>query len=487
MKHASWFFSTLLVLNITLQPGCLLAQANQTSSTPVFLEQGFDPNLVLNDRDIFELGGMNRERIQEFLLRHGSLGLAKVKDTDGREKAPADIIYRIATSYKISPRYLLVLLQKEQSLVEDPAPTSRQFDWAAGYGVCDACSKDDPSIQDFKGFASQLEWAAKQHRDKYLQQILTRGKTISGYAPGKEAFVDGRRIIPANQATAMLYSYTPHIAGNLSLWKIWRRWFGITFPDGTIVQGLSSKQAYLIHLGQKKPFKSLAVAASMFDLKKIALVDDSQLTNYPDGTLIAFANFSLVEVEGKRYLIDGTSKRFIINKKVFNHLGFNEDELITAPAKDLESYTDGPDITIATAYPTGLLAKDAQKNYWYLEQDTRHIIPSTSLVNLYFRGRPSKTLTKKQLQAFTIGDPYVLHDGELVRIAKQKETYVIEHGVRRLIPTQDVLEEMGWNIKNVVSLPETLIGAYAIGDPIDPYTNKAILTQTALARLDPTP
>ena len=487
MKHIRWLVPTLLLLSLTIQPVSLLAQANDTTSTKSLFDQGFHPDLVLDDRDVFDLGAMNREHIQTFLLTHGSLGTTRLPDIDGIEKPAADILWRVATSYRINPKYLLVLLQKEQSLVEDPTPTPRQFDWATGYGVCDACSKDDPAIQDFKGFANQLEWAAKQHRVKYLQQILTQGKTIAGYAPGKESIVDGRRIIPANQATAMLYSYTPHIAGNVNVWRIWRRWFGLTFPDGTIVQGRTSKKIYLVRFGEKRPLKSLAVAASMVDPDKIAVVDDSQIINYPEGKPIAFANYSLVETEGRRFLIDGTSKRLIANKKVFKRLGFNEDELITVDKTDVESYADGPDITLATAYPTGLLAKDAKNTYWYIEGNTRHLIRSKSLVNLYFRSRPAKTLTAKQLQVFSIGNPYLLHDGELVRIAKDTDIYVIEHGNKRPIPSQEVFEEMGWNQKNIVTLPETLLTQYPVGNTIDPHTNNKLLTQTAVARVDATP
>ena len=140
------------------------------------------PNMILGDGDI-ELGSLNLAGIQAFLSEKGTLGHYRTNDIDGVEKPASEIIWRVSTPYKINPRYLLALLQKEQSLVEHPSPSQRQFDWATGYGVCDSCSKDDPGIQDFKGFANQLEWAAKQHREKYLLQILGKGRTIAGHAP----------------------------------------------------------------------------------------------------------------------------------------------------------------------------------------------------------------------------------------------------------------------------------------------------------------
>ncbi len=484
MKHTRRLAALMLLVFTTIQPASLLAQATKTTSTLLLANPGFRADLILDDKDIFEIGGMNRDRIQEFLLSRGTLGTTRLPDIDGVQKPVADIIWRVATSYKINPKYLMALLQKEQSLIEDPSPTQKQLDWATGYGVCDSCAKNDPAIQDFKGFASQLEWAAKQHREKYLQQILTRGTTISGYAPGKQSIVDGQVIVPVNQATAMLYSYTPHISGNLNLWQIWKRWFGLTFTDGTVVKGRTSKQSYLISYGKKRAFKSQAALASVIDPNKVVLVEDSQLSSYEDGNPIAFANYSLIQADKKRYLIDGDKKRLILNDKVFLKLGFNEDELIDTKPEDLLAYVDGPDITLSTAYPTGLLAKDDKNAYWYIEGDIRHLIPNKSLVNLYFRSRPARTLTTKALSTFTIGDPYQIHNGELVRSAKKSDIYVIENGLRRPIPSMETFQEMGWNTKNIAVLPDALLETYPIGKMVDPYQNNIPLIQTASASIN---
>lgn len=468
---------TMLLLVTTIQPLGVLAQATSSSEEILVLEETFQPERVLDDSDIFEIGGMDKADIQTFLDDWGILGSLRVSDIDGVEKPVADIIWRVSVTYTINPKYLLALLQKEQSLIEDKNPSQKQLDWATGYGVCDSCAKDDPALQEFKGFAKQLEWAAKQHRDKYLQQILLNGKTIAGYAPGKASIVDGRTLIPENTATAMLYSYTPHIAGNMSLWRIWRRWFGLTFPDGTIVQGNTSKQIYLIRFGEKRPFKSRAVAASMINLDKIVAVDDSRLSNYPEGKPFSFANYSLVSAENKQYLIDGQKKRLILNKTVFEKLGFNEDELIEATTEDLAAYENGADITLASAYPTGLLAKDAKGTHWYIENDTRRLISHPSLLSTYFRSQPARLLSTKQLAALPVGDPYRVRDGELVQVAKEKAVYVIENGVRRPIPSGEVFEELGWKWKNIVVLPETLLKQYPIGEPIDPHQHTIMLAQ----------
>lgn len=463
-----------------------VASSTTTGALPSTLNpaSGFDPNFILDDSDLFELGSMDLADIQAFLSEKGTLGRYRTKDIDGIEKSAAEIIWRVSTSYKINPRYLLALLQKEQSLVEDPNPSPRQFDWATGYGVCDSCAKDDPSIQGFKGFASQIEWAAKQHREKYFLQILSRGTTIAGQAAGKTVFIDGQSITPANNATAMLYSYTPHLAGNRNLWRIWQRWYALTFPEGALVRGKTSNTIYLLRFGEKRPIKSLAVASSLTDPSKIVNVEDAQLSGYRFGNDINFANYALVSTKDAIYLLTGTQKH-LITKDAFAKFGFNTDEVIDTNPESLLEYTDGPDITVKTTYPTGLLVKDPKGNYWYIENNLRHPLPDKLFVTLYFRQRVARAWTQKQIDAVTLSTPYQLQDGELVRSKEESTVYVIEDGLRRPFASGNDFEELGYAWKNVIILPTKLLANYPIGAVIDPHPT-VDATLTALTPLTDT-
>lgn len=428
---------------------------------------GFNPEFILDDRDIFEIG-MTREQLGLFLASRGTLGRTEMPDIDGVKKPVADIIWRISTSYRINPKYLLVLLQKEQSLVEDPNPSQRQFDWATGFAVCDSCSKDDPAIQDFKGFANQLEYAAKQHRERYLIQILSRGTTVSGYAPGITKTVSGMSITPRNNATAMLYTYTPHIHGNLNLWRIWRRWFTLDLPDGTLVRSKSTGKIYLIRFGSKRPFRSLSVVASLADLAKVVDVDEPQLSAYPNGREIAFPNYSIIETpDGKRYLIVGDKKRLIASEEIFRALGFLEDDIVEATDEDAAMYEAGPDITAKTQFPTGILAKGPDGRIWYVEDGTKQRIPHPVILNLYFKGRQPKAMTQVQIDSLATGGTYTLRDGELVRGTSVPAVYVVEHGTLRPIMSAEAFEGMGWSWRNVIVVPDGFITGYPQGLPVD--------------------
>ncbi len=192
----------LLALAIALQPLAVSAQS-LVDSRGFAIDDGFNPNLVLTDNDVFDVSRMNKTRLVAFLDAKGALADVRAVDIDGMEKSAPDIIWRVANTYKVNPQFLLALLQKEQSLVEDYNPSQRQLDWATGFGVCDDCAKDDPRIQDFKGFANQVEYAAKQMRERYYMRLLSLGHTGTGaYAPGKRINIDGIDVTPANVATA---------------------------------------------------------------------------------------------------------------------------------------------------------------------------------------------------------------------------------------------------------------------------------------------
>ncbi|MDQ7814862.1 MAG: hypothetical protein RDU25_03620 [Patescibacteria group bacterium] len=449
------------------------------------IDAGFDPNRILEDEDIFDANGMSYERMVSFLRSKGALADYITIDIDGVPKTAAEIIWRVSQTYKMNPKYLLVLLQKEQSLVEDPSPSQRQMDWAAGYGVCDSCSKNDPSIQDFKGFASQLEWAAKQHREKYLFQILMKGRTIAGKAPGQAIPIDGMIVTPVNNATVMLYSYTPHIHGNLNLWRIWHRWFSLTFPDGSVVRGKPSGTTYLIRLGQKRPFASPVVMASMVDENKIIETSDTELAAYADGSLIQFPKYALLkDPQNRIWLLSDTGLRHIASMEIFNKFGFNLDEVIEVEEEDIIDYPVAKAIDENTQFPQGVLLQDkVSKKVWYVDDEGKHLIAHPTILALYFKNWKPKQVTTKTLDTYATAPDYTFHNAELVKGEKSTAVYVMDGGALRAIPSAEIFESMGWKWKNIVTVPDKLISSYPIGDIFDLKP----VASVASAASEPTP
>lgn len=462
----------LKAIIVILAAACLavppFAAKAQVAATDTYA--GFDPNIILTDDDVFDVYGMNYDYLKNFLRSKGALADTKVTDIDGVDKPAVDVIWRVANSYKLNPKYLIALLQKEQSLVEDSSPSQRQLDWAAGYAVCDSCSKDDPDIQQFKGFANQVEWAAKQHREKYLLQLLSFGSTISGKAVGKSMNIDGQTVTPANNATAMLYTYTPHLHGNYNLWKIWQRWFSLVYPTGTIVRGTPSGKTYLIQNGQKRLFASDDVLLSMVDPDKVLEISDTDISAYPEGDKMRFPKFSIVKTEkDEMYLIVSNGRRLIDGQDVFKKFGFMTDDVIDGTEAQLADLAVLDPITLKTSFPQGALLKTSKSStVWYVENSVKHALTDEVFLKLYFPSRPVKTVAVATLDAFTKDDDYALQNGELVRSKTSPAVYVIEQGTLRAIPSAEIFETMNYQWKNVVVVPDHVLTPYSVGLALTP-------------------
>lgn len=452
-----------------------------TAQTATSSDAGFDPNYVLTDDDVFDVSSMSFDNLKSFLRGKGQLADLTVTDIDGREKTAADVIWRVANSYKMNPKYILAVLQKEQSLVEDPEPSQKQIDWAAGYAVCDSCGKDDPDIQAYKGFANQLEYMAKQHREKYFLQLLSSGTTIGGKSVGKTIHIDGQEVTPQNYATAMLYTYTPHIHGNLNLWRIWRRWFSFVYPNGTVVRGLPSEKVYLIRLGEKREFGSAAVLQSMVDPKKVIEASDTELATYPDGDNVMFPKYSLLRTpDGTVYLLVTNGKRKFSNRAAFDKFGFMDDDVLDVEDSDVSDIPDLDPITEKTVFPQGALVKSTKSStVWYVEASVKHAITDMAFIKLYFYGRPIRTVAQSKIDGYKTGETYQLHDGELVRAKTVPAVYVVEGGKLRPIPSAEVFETLGWKWQNVVSLPDRVINSYTVSDPFTLVARTAAVDQIA--------
>lgn len=324
-----FLFSFLLSMFL---PSVVLAEELQTPS----------PEHLLSDTDMTDVNAMTRDEIQTF-LSNGSLGKYRTKDIRGVTRSAADIIANTAKDFSLNPRVILVILQKEQSLVENTKATQKQLDWAMGYAICDDCSKTDPRLQKYKGFGKQVYYATQRIREAYLSKLMTNGMTTAGYGPGIESIIDGTALVPQNNATAALYTYTPHMHGNVNFMNLWNRWFTKSFPDGTLIQSRTTGAVWLVQSGKKRPILSEAVLKSRFNTNTIVPTSISVIEQYPDGAPIDFPNYSLLRApNGSVFLIVGNERRGFVSMNALQDAGFHISDTISVKAKELTRYTEGP-------------------------------------------------------------------------------------------------------------------------------------------------
>ncbi len=320
------FLIALLSIIIVLQPLSLVA-----ATIDVATDTEFNANDIISDEDFTDINGMSEVEIQQFFIsQKGFIASFTEPNPDTNElETAARIVWQAAQTAQVNPEILVTMLQKEQSLIEDPNPSSNQFDWATGSSRCDGCSGSTA----YKGFRNQVTAAAKRLR--YYFDHPQEFKTFrAGVA---STTLDGFTIIPANQATAGLYIYNPWrggsrvnnrlIGANYNFYRIWKRYTKPLFPDRTIVKTKDTNELLVVQSNQVRSFVDPSITTILFrpdQIESAPMVAKRKLTRfYPSGELLtlndAFAG-SLVAVETKDTPLAGKAATYTV---AFKNVGVN--------------------------------------------------------------------------------------------------------------------------------------------------------------------
>lgn len=236
----------------------------------------FRPGNIVSDAVFFDRNTMTEAQIQAYLeqkvprCQSGYTCLRDWYDTSrttvadpmcnayqgGTRERASRIIFKVAQACGINPRVILVMLEKEQSLVTHTWPSEWRFRSAMGQGCPDTAACDAR----YYGLFNQVYGAAWQLK-RYANPPGT-SRYFTWYAPGKTwnilyhpPFKEGDRwvdrcgsapVYVENQATANLYYYTPYQPnaaalragyglgdgcssyGNRNFFQLFTDWFGST-------------------------------------------------------------------------------------------------------------------------------------------------------------------------------------------------------------------------------------------------------------------
>ncbi len=490
------FVFIFLIVALTL-PSLLFPLVSEAQTA---IDPNFNPNLILTDSDLLNYGSMSLSDIQNFLQAKGSyLANYYALDTYGVNRSAAEIIYNAThNNYDcdgvtlsdtptqaekdskclhvttVNPKFILVLLQKEQGLIEDSSPKQSDLDWATGYD----CPDNWVCNPYYKGFGKQVNSAALQflaymnEQDHYNYQAGQTYVVSNTPTPYCNASNQTMAVTPQNKATAALYNYTPHVFnGNYNVYLLWNRYFpkvSKLYPDGSLIQAKNDPNIFLIQGGQKRQFASYAAFASRYNESQVVSVTSDDLSNYPTGDSIKFANYSLVQTPDKKiYLLVGNEKRPFANSTVFKKIGFNPSEIDQASLADLTNYQVGKAITATSTNVTGALMQDIKTGgVYYVENGTKAAITDKIFLSTLFKDKKITKATTKTLNTYTTISPVSFPDGTLLKTDSFPTVYLISNGKKRAFADESAFAKYGYNSKNVITVSSKLLYNYAQGDII---------------------
>ena len=234
----------------------------------------FEPGNIIDDSLFWDANAMSIADIQNFLngkepscsagytclksyteTTRTIVGTPMCTQYDGAaNESAATIIYKVAQTCGVSPKVILVVLQKEQSLVTSASPSSWAYQAAMGAGCPDTAACDT----NYHGFFNQVHYGAYLLK-RYTQPPGTGAGTIydtrfdlrfpvnqtSAIQYSQNAGCGTRSVFIQNQATHALYIYTPYTPkdfvlagtpgdpscaayGNRNFFIYYTDWFGTT-------------------------------------------------------------------------------------------------------------------------------------------------------------------------------------------------------------------------------------------------------------------
>ncbi len=426
--------------------------------------EDFNPSFVITDKDLVNATSMTRDDVEDLLYaRGGLLATLRFPDINNVQKSSADIIYEAAQRHTISPRVLLVMLQKEMSLVTDTSPTLNQLNWATGFAVCDACDTKDPGVRKHAGFANQVDSTAALFRfyieHKHSHPWIKRA--LQTYS------IDNKIVIPANDATAYLYTYTPHIEGNKNFRTIWRQWFERNYPDGLLVKANAHPDVWYLERGKRRQITSMSVLLSYFNQDDIVTIDQADITLIPQGEPMNYENYSLLRAGSRTYLLVDDELLQFASKEAMRSLGFNPLEIIDVDASEITRFDIGTMITSASAYPTGALLQGRDSNtVFYVKNGKKHEILNNGIIATNFNNEPPVIVNESALNNYVDDEPVLFKDGSLVAHIDDAKIYLISNGQRRYIPDEQTFSNLGFSFKDVVWVEDTLFNLHSEAEPL---------------------
>jgi predicted phosphodiesterase len=203
--------------------------------------------------------------------------------------------------------------------------------------------------------------------------------------------------------------------------------------NGSLVKTSTSPQVYFIHDGMKSWIQTISVFTSRFKWNQIVTISQTEMDNYVldsgepnlhyrEGTI--FRRYDRSEI----YAVEDGQKRHIDSISTFIGKGYNWLNVILAENQDvLDAHADGADLTSASALPNGTLIKTTSgSDVFFLEDNQRRHITSTTGLNSEFRWQDIVTVSSVTMNSYPIGEDYYYRAGTIVRDHGGSSIYFVE-------------------------------------------------------------
>jgi len=491
----------------------------------------FDAGLIISDSVFYDFGTMTVDDIQRFLdskvpvckaktngptcLRYYKMDTMAKPGEDGRctalpaatNQSAAQIIFAVANACHINPRVLIVILQKEQGLIQAQSPTDYMYRAALGYGCPDSnpgiCGKGSAVTGLFNQLyraAGQLQWYGDPRGSFTFLKVGTNvsikyqadscaARNASGSCTHWVDKCGSKTFQLKSQATAALYYYTPYTPnaaalanlygngdscsayGNRNFWRFYSDWFGSPIGGGFLLKSETSP-TYLIVDDTKYEIADSALTTSLSPLGPLGTVSQAYLDYFKDGGVIT----PLVRNAAKQlFLVAGGFKYSVASCDVALDMGLDCAGAVTLSASQLSAL---PSAGVSTTYVPG----DGADRYLIENGEIHEILDSPSVVAANIT---LPKLSKAKISAFTylpFGPP-IASDGSLFidRSTNQQGVYFTGEFYRIDAEVAKEIDFTQWFTPSAGSLSPQGLSAVETGATLQPFLTDSQSNQWLLS------
>jgi len=437
---------TLLLVSIFVIASILSATliSKSTHAAPVV---GFTPGNIISENIFTNSQSMTAAQIQSFLnskvtacdtngtlrateygrsdLTHAQYAATRgwsappytcLKDYSDGGRVSAQIIYDASQEFNINPQVLIVLLQKEQSLVTDTWPISIQYQSATGYGCPDSAACDSQ----YYGLTNQIRWAARMFRaimnnspTWYTPYVLGNNYIQYGVSPS----CGGSTVNIINRSTQALYNYTPYqpnqdslnagygdapgdcdTHGNRNFFLYFNDWFGSPLY-GNLVRTIENASVYLVSGNVKYPIADMSTFGALYPMGGVTFVNQSYLDTK---TTSAVLGRIIRSSDGTVYFFDAGIKLSFGSCAQVEAYGSSCGQAQLLDDSQINALTTGPGMT-------SLYATTSGKLFYITGGEKREVYDNTALSQAGLSGS-ANTLNEPAIAYIPYGSPVIRAD-----------------------------------------------------------------------------
>ncbi len=317
-----------------------------------------------------------------------------------------------------------------------------------------------------------------------LANAITASPTeLEGYPLGTTYGPPDNTIVRGNGATFVFIDGIMHPASSFVLTQrkldpakildlssaeegLFTRGSQLTPADGTVVRGQSNPNVYLVEKGTLKLFSEFTFKQRDAE-KKLQLIPDEEIALYAKQGYVIPLEGTLVQSPSSNnvYLIN-EARRLTLTPELFSNRGFAMKDVVR-----LTTDTELTSIPIGPPAPpregTFFTITGSPELYLY-KNGAKHLI--SAFVAKQRGITPDYSFEAGIISGWADGIAVTPRDGTLVKSDASQAVYLVMKG--QLQPLTDVLfKNLGFSLKNVVTLPDVEVTALPKGDYATPRDN----------------